>query len=292
MSRGRDGGLSDGKSHDARDFSRGESTGGDGIDTCETKVSLLLSLWCAWFCGQVAFFFSYLDTKLTGADSLRGSIVAEAVTACRTSEAVSWQVVLLARPLRVRLQVSLLVRVLVVQTGTLLVVMAVTDDISSAQGDEEEEEEPRPEWTSEVSVGNSGMTVAVMVIVTSAPESSDEVTVGGAEEEDEMLVVDTGTGSGKTVAVTKTVVSASAAPVERGTDEEEEEEENMPVPVGCWGNTVAVTKTVVSASPRAEVVLAKRALVELGVDMLPPPLGVWVMVTTAHSVEVSTAALL
>jgi len=119
-----------------------------------------------------------------------------------------------------------------------------------------------------VSVAISGMTVAVTVTVTSAPESSDEVIVEEAEG-GEVLVVSA--GSGKTVAVTKTVVSASTAPVERGT-----EKENMPVPGGCWGNTVAVTNTVVSASLRTEVVLEKRTLaevVELGVIMLPP-LGV------------------
>jgi len=72
-----------------------------------------------------------------GADSLLGSIVAEAVTARKTSEAVSWQMAVeFVRPLRLRLQVSLPVKVLVVQTGMLLAIVVV-DDISSAQGDEE-----------------------------------------------------------------------------------------------------------------------------------------------------------
>ena len=133
VSRGRDGCLGDGESHDARDIGRGERAGAGGINAGGKQVLV----YCVFVLCLLAIQWPYLDAMPRGADSLLGSSAAEAVTVRKTSEAVSWQTAVeFVKPLRLRLQVSLPVKVLVVQTGMLLAIVVV-DDISSAQGDEE-----------------------------------------------------------------------------------------------------------------------------------------------------------
>lgn len=158
-------------------------------------------------------------------------------------------VVVLVQPLKVRLQVSLLVNVLVVKIGTLAVVMASVQEVS-----DEEERILASEVVEAVSEAYSGTTVAVTVTVTSAAMSTEEVDSAGADLDD---------GSWTTVAVTVTVASATMVVDVVHNDEVDADE--------CSWATVAVTVTVESAFAMAVDELLKVEL--LIVVTFAPPLG-------------------